>query len=240
MSFIGKSLICSKLVDHLQQKRLQDNKVSTVLFFFCRHDNGLSRSATEILRTFTTQLLAANLELAPYILETWASNGLRPSKRTLQEIIYRTIDSLSSIRILVDGLDEWPQHECEEVIKDLLNIRSHSNGRPAGRCKVLMSSRRLPAISKLIGHMPKLRLETCSKEVGISINAFVSSRLCQLSSKLNKFNANLMDELKQKVFAKANGMFLWVKLIMYTLEDLHFEVDIREAIETLPEGLEAV
>ena len=35
-------------------------------------------------------------------------------------------------------------------------------------------------------------------------------------------------------------MFLWVRLIMFILEDLHFESDINEAMQTLPEGLEAV
>lgn len=35
-------------------------------------------------------------------------------------------------------------------------------------------------------------------------------------------------------------MFLWVKLVLYTLEDIYYESDIREAIETLPEGLNAV
>lgn len=35
-------------------------------------------------------------------------------------------------------------------------------------------------------------------------------------------------------------MFLWVRLVMFTLEDLHFEADMREAMQTLPEGLEAV
>lgn len=35
-------------------------------------------------------------------------------------------------------------------------------------------------------------------------------------------------------------MFLWVRLIMFTLEDLHFESDISEVMQTLPEGLEAV
>lgn len=35
-------------------------------------------------------------------------------------------------------------------------------------------------------------------------------------------------------------MFLWVKLIIFTLEDLYFESDVREAIEKLPEDLETV
>ena len=35
-------------------------------------------------------------------------------------------------------------------------------------------------------------------------------------------------------------MFLWIRLVMFTLADLHFESDLREAIENLPEDLEAV
>ena len=35
-------------------------------------------------------------------------------------------------------------------------------------------------------------------------------------------------------------MFLWVRLILFTLKDLHLEIDIRQVIETLPEGLEAM
>ena len=35
-------------------------------------------------------------------------------------------------------------------------------------------------------------------------------------------------------------MFLWVKLIVFTLKDLHFEYDIQDAMDTLPEDLEAM
>ena len=35
-------------------------------------------------------------------------------------------------------------------------------------------------------------------------------------------------------------MFLWIKLVMFTLADLNFESDLYEAMETLPEDIEAV
>lgn len=35
-------------------------------------------------------------------------------------------------------------------------------------------------------------------------------------------------------------MFLWVRLVLFTLKDLYLETDIHQAIETLPEGLEAM
>lgn len=35
-------------------------------------------------------------------------------------------------------------------------------------------------------------------------------------------------------------MFLWVRLVMFTLEDLDYESDLHEAMETLPVDLEAM
>ena len=35
-------------------------------------------------------------------------------------------------------------------------------------------------------------------------------------------------------------MFLWVKLILATLEDVYTESDVQRTIATLPSGLEAV
>lgn len=35
-------------------------------------------------------------------------------------------------------------------------------------------------------------------------------------------------------------MFLWVKLIVFTLKELHFESDVQDAMNTLPEDLEAM
>ena len=32
-------------------------------------------------------------------------------------------------------------------------------------------------------------------------------------------------------------MFLWVRLVLHTVENLFYERDVRDAIETLPEGL---
>lgn len=35
-------------------------------------------------------------------------------------------------------------------------------------------------------------------------------------------------------------MFLWVRLVLFTLKDLHFEKDMCQAMQTLPEDLEAM
>ncbi|CAD6567874.1 MAG: hypothetical protein ASARMPRED_001173 [Alectoria sarmentosa] len=156
----SKSVICAKVIEYVQ-----DATDSVVIFYFCSHHQSSQSQANAILRSFAAQLLAANTELAPYILDTFASQALIPTKKHLGVILEKLLSSLSSVRIVVDGLDECASSEQEGIINDLLRIK---------------------------GPMP------------------------------------------------GAWMFLWVRLVMFTLEDLHFEADMREAMQTLPEGLEAV
>ena len=143
-------------------------------------------------------MLAANNELAPYILETFANNGLRPNKKSLGVILEKLIASLSCVRIIIDGLDECAQNDQEEVLDDLLRIR----GPTTGMCKVLFSSRKVPSITKALQTKAILALDDHSANIDESISAFVSSRLMALH---RDFPRNLIEDLGKQILAKANG-----------------------------------
>lgn len=129
----GKSVICSSLIDHIEE-----NTGSAIVFYFCNPLQTSQRQASGILRSFAAQLLSANIELAPYILETFVNHGLRPTKKSLGIILERLISSLLSVRIIVDGLDECAHGDQVEVIDDILRIK----GSAPGACKILLSSRK--------------------------------------------------------------------------------------------------
>ena len=169
-----------------------------VIFYFCSHYQISQSQANAILRSFATQLLAANNELAPYILDTFASQALRPTKKHLGVILEKLVTSLSSVRIVVDGLDECSPSEQEEIIEDLLRIR----GPVPGACKILLSSRKLPSIFKLLQAKPILRLDDHAESVNTTITSFVHQRLGSLRQ---NFNPDIIDELKGQIIAKANG-----------------------------------
>ena len=189
----GKSVICSKVIEHIQE--MND---TAVIFYFCQHLQSSQRQANEILRSFAAQLLAANNDMAPYMLETFANHGLRPSKKNLRLVLEKMIASLSSVRILVDGLDEWPQSDQEEVIDDLLRIK----GTKPGVCKLLISSRKLPTISKLLEAKQTLRLDDNAENVQAAIAAFIHRELAPLRE---QFRSNMIDHLEARIMSKANG-----------------------------------
>ncbi|KAG8532913.1 uncharacterized protein KY384_002791 [Bacidia gigantensis] len=221
----GKSVLCAKVIENIQAKAGM-----TVAFYFCHH-NPPPNAITEVLGSISTQLLAANTNLAPFVLETFASNGLKPSRKALKEIISTLLDSLESVRLIVDGVDEWPQDEAAEVIDELLSLKTTT------RFKILIASRRLSMISAKLGVKEAMRLEDHADDVNASISAFVGSSLGQLRE---RFNGSLVDELQRQILDKANLMFLWVKLILFTVESLHFDQDLQDIVEHFPEGLEAM
>lgn len=190
---IGKSVVCSKIIEHIQ-----DHTNMVVVYYFCSQLRSSRTLANEILRNLATQLLAANIALAPYILETFANNGLRPAKRSLGIILGKLISSLPLVRVIVDGLDECPEDDQCEIMEDLLKIR----GPKPESCKIIISSRNIRSISKMLRAKVIVRLEDYPENVNNTIASFVKSRLSTLSQ---NFTPGLVDDLGQQIIAKANG-----------------------------------
>lgn len=186
-------MACSKIVEHLR-----NSSNSIAIFYFCQHARTSHNPSADVLRSFATQLIVANTELAPYVLDTFANNGLKASKQHLGLIIEKLIMSFESIRIVVDGLDEWPSTEQEEVIDDITKMKGSS----PGACKVLISSRAISPISKLLETKPRLCLADYPKTVNATIAAFVRSRLDTLRQ---RFDTSIVDELGAKITQKAKG-----------------------------------
>ena len=190
---LGKSVICSKIIEHLQS-----SDSTTIIYYFCRHDQETRYPATDILKEFANQLLAANRELAPYILDTFANNGLRPTKKYLIAIVEMLIAALPSVRVIVDGLDELPKNFQEEVMKDLLKLKGSS----IGAYKLLLSSQCSSTTTQTLGNKPQLRLEDCSKYVDETIATYIKPTMDELRQ---RFDPAMVDELESKILGKAQG-----------------------------------
>lgn len=169
-----------------------------IIYYFYPHHQVSQTAASEILRSFATQLLAGNASLAPYILETFANNGQKPTKKNLGMILEKMITSLSSLRIVVDGIDEYPQDDQDEIIQDLLRIK----GSVSGACKLLLSSRKHRSISRWLQSKPMIRLDDNTDNVNSTISSFIHPRLQSLR---NRFSPAIVDDLENMLLEKANG-----------------------------------
>ena len=189
----GKSVVCSQIVQHTQEETNL-----TVLYYFCDSNHLAQGQSSEILRTLATQLLAANTEIAPYVIETFANHGLRPTTKNLRAIIEKMILVLPAVRVVVDGLDECSEEDQQEVLENVLKLK----GRNPGDYKILISSRNLPSLTKVLHNRPTLCLEKNAGHVYGAISAFVSKRLAVLRQ---NFREALVNELEQRILSKADG-----------------------------------
>ena len=170
-----------------------------ILFYFCHHFQTSKEPISEVLKCFATQLLVANPGLAPYILDTFANAGRKPTKKYLAEILEKLIASSRPIRLVVDGLDEWSQIDQEDLVKDLFRIRGSS----PGACKILFSSRKTAHLTKLLQSQPTFRLDDYGENITSNIASFVQERLTRLRQ---TFASELVDELEGEILKRADGM----------------------------------
>ena len=184
--------MCSKIVEHIQDK---ENMV--VIYYFCSSD-GTKARATAMLRSLSSQLLAANRTLAPYVLEMFANNGLKPSRKSLGTIVERLLNSLPNVRIVIDGLDECSLEDQEDCLNNLTRIK----GAVPDTCKIMVSSRKIPSLTKLLQSVHMIRLEDNAYESDRAISRFIESELEKLKS---RFSPDIIDYLQQKLKSKANG-----------------------------------
>ena len=98
----------------------------------------------------------------------------------------------------MDGVDECPQSDHDEIIDDLLRIR----GPVTGACKTLLSSRKLPSILNILHMKPTLRMDESYENINLTISSFIRPRLENLRQ---KFGSEIIDELGRQIVAKANG-----------------------------------
>ena len=188
---VGKSVVCAKIIEHIQE-----NTTSTAAFFFCGHQSSSQKQAKDLFRNIAAQLLRANISMSPYILETFASNGLRPTIKNLQTIVEKLVECLISVRIVVDGIDESDPSDQRDMLTDLLKMRSLRS------CKILFSSRRQPSISKFLQTKPTIKLENHADSVNNTISCLVHARLGDLR---RKFGEGTVNELEGQIIEKADG-----------------------------------
>ena len=176
-----------------------------IIYYFCPHHQASQTQSSDVLRSLATQLLARTTSLAPYVLETFASNGQQPTKKNMGIILEKMITSLPSLRIVFDGLDECLQNDQDEIIQDLLRIK----GSTPGACKLLFSSQKHRSISRRLHLRPTIRLDDNTENINSTISSFIHPRLQTLR---DRFSPAKVDHLENFLLEKADG---WVSSMLW-------------------------
>lgn len=198
----------------------------TATFFFWNSGTDMQKSQQGLLRSLLFQVLAQNPNLIPLALPAqWAEHYNKPLTlehqiktkiwllRELHEAFERLIEQQQyqmSLCFFVDGLDEF-SGDTEQLCMLFKRLEKRS-----GMAKFCLSSRPWVVFQENLGHCPKLRLQDLTFK---DIEIYVRDKLqgSQAFMKLADRDPQLLESLKVEIMEKAQGVFLWVEVVIVLL-----------------------
>ncbi|KAL2808471.1 hypothetical protein BJX63DRAFT_439377 [Aspergillus granulosus] len=203
----GKTYLASVLIEQCQKD--QD---AVTCYFYC-DEAELKTSAIAVLRGLLLQLVDQPRELVPYCQSKWKSS--RISTLTDLSVAIALMETfcerIPRMYMVIDGLDE-----CENGRKDLLeilkNLTKKSDRYSPGKLRVLLS-RPMPEIKNAVPEAAILPLGPEHNKLDIEKYCKHRSREFQKMD----FPDEVLNEVIERICVKADGMFLFAKLVMGNL-----------------------
>jgi hypothetical protein len=241
----GKSTLMKFIHNHTKTKQaLREwagpRKLVVLHFFFWNLGTTLQKSHVGMLRALLHAALKQHQELIPAVFpklyqawEDWDTNTA-PDYIELKKAFELLIERSLYLRlvIFIDGLDEF-EGDHRDVALFLRSLASP-------RVKIIASSRPLNTCLESLAGSPTLRLQDLTRR---DMKLYVDGELST-----HRLMARLVQEFPEKapclvsgILSKAEGVFLWtrlvVRLLIQGLENGDNLEELQQRLTTLPSGL---
>ncbi|PGH12593.1 hypothetical protein AJ80_06651 [Polytolypa hystricis UAMH7299] len=240
----GKSYLATNIVSFLREQypqNVQSMVLISVGYFFFKDDNPNTRSIHQALRDLAFQISLNDPVYQKYLatVEIYEKIGTLESAWRLLFVEYflkrPNIDS--RVYILLDAVDEaWDKERMTffSLLRDLYDAPGNT------RLQLVVVGR--PHISDqllegLEAEVPTIHVTT--QKNSSDINQYIHASI-KKSVVLRRVSSKLHQEIVEKLSAGAEGMFLWVNLMLQELVKKRNETSIRNALEHPPKGLQEI
>ncbi|KAH6680743.1 hypothetical protein B0J14DRAFT_696095 [Halenospora varia] len=201
----------------------------------------LCSTATQDLQTLCYSMLRyiirqlSSSPLNPEISSLWNRHhkkGSNPSINELSETLIAILQDLQQdVFIVLDALDEYPQSDRKELLNVIDKLRAD------GKFHLLITSRKELDIQERIQPSATFSIDI-EQSVKSDIKQFVQRVLAQ-DSELRRWDQDIKQRIEEKLTKGDETRFRWVDLQIKRLRDSHNEDELQEALDTVPETLEA-
>ncbi|KAF3481931.1 NACHT and TPR domain-containing protein [Arthroderma uncinatum] len=238
----GKSYLSANIISYLNGQYPQlvhhSSRVSVGYFFF-KDDNPKTRSIHQALRDLAYQISQNDPVYAKYIVTSALTaedvSTLESAWRTLFiDFFVKKTSVTSSVYLLLDGVDEAFEAEIEpffDLVKDINEVTDNS------RIQLAIVGR--PQLGDLISDSLEEDVPTIyitESKNSSDIIRYINNSI-RKSNTLKRVSTKLRSEIVKKLSDRAQGMFIWVYLMLKELLKKRSESAIREALDDAPRGL---
>lgn len=150
------------------------------------------------MRSIAAQLLRGYPDIAPFVFENYANKALTPSVPRLKNLLPELLQTMSSVRIIIDGLDEYPEKDQRVILTELLVLTRNAGG----HCRILLSNRSGEVIDKILRGKPTISLKEQNNNVEKDIEAYIKANLEDARA---DFGDHIINNIEKRLAKKANG-----------------------------------
>jgi hypothetical protein len=218
----GKSTLMKFLRDHdgtdeLLREWAQDDHLIVADHFFWLPGTQLQNSFEGLARSLMHAILsslATNINSAKTVCgkRRWSLNtSNRPWSQSELKRMFSNLGGLRGIRLftLIDGLDECcPQDSHDELMDTLMDVIQRPN------FKTCLSSRPWKEFTAKLCRTPSLRLDQITQ---LDMINYTKDRICK-TTRDQRLTAKEINNLVRLVTDRADGVFLWVELVVRALD----------------------
>ncbi|QDS76076.1 hypothetical protein FKW77_005980 [Venturia effusa] len=229
----GKTVLASVIVEQCLK-----HPTYKTAWFYCKESDPMRNSRTGVFRGLLGQLLCHCQDLLPYCHEK-RINSIEPtlfSPSLIEQLLKLFLEKIPHVFLVIDGIDECETLERKAILTFLTNMVEISDASSPGKLRILFVSQEYKDIERFLRAASIVALT--SDHNRSDIEEYVRHKADVLESDRDLCSSQT-EEICKTVNARADGMFLYAKLVMEnllaqaTLRDLNHEVD-----EYFPRGLE--
>ncbi|SMR45308.1 unnamed protein product [Zymoseptoria tritici ST99CH_3D1] len=209
----GKSTLMKFVLAHVRKTQAADEIVLD--FFFNARGDEFEKTTLGMYRALLFHLLQKVPDLKIILDDVGNSNAAGShafvwSIPSLKILLCKAIGALGprKLKIFVDALDECKEQEVRDMVEFLEELGEHEVAEES-RLSICMASRHYPSIEVL--HSWRLILEDEDGHAD-DLRKYIQRRLQAGKGKA-------IDEIRVQVQKKANGVFMWVVLVVGILND---------------------
>lgn len=233
----GKSTLMKYLSQSLQSNSKQVGEWTVfVHFYFNNQGSDLEKSMEGMLRSSLLQILQQAPSLFVQIQHVYrrlVREDLKWSLAALQQLFRSVFDASGHEQkfwLSIDALDE-----CEGALREHVAFLQNIAAKHQSTLWMCISSRPLPALVAQLGSHPNLAVHDNTMT---DISRFVEDKLRSAHVNMDADVVWLRDE----IIGKANGVFLWVHLVVEEIFEGYGEGDtiseLRDRLSAIPSGLD--
>lgn len=229
----GKSVLAARLISHLQITEPE----TPVIFFFFRQIIASNHDPHSLVRDWMAQFLGHSAHLRTMLdrLREEGRHARDVAFSELWQILLESLDSVDKTYCVVDALDEL---DSEYTLGFLQRLVALGEARP-NAIKLLMTSRPLPQVQKVLNVSSVLQVRLEDRQVNKDIGIFVHHRL----ARAQHLSESSRETIRRSVEDRVYPSFLYARLVINELLDEHkgdslVVATVQNSLVSLPSSME--